>query len=94
LVRVGDHGLGVVELQRTLTQAGFYCQDDEGFGVKTELAVRRFQFLYGLPVTGEGDAKTIALLKSMSTTAMQAVVPEEKAVSDSEPPPTVRDPPR
>lgn len=43
MVRSGDHGSCVAELQRLLTLRGFSVASDGSFGLGTEIAVRRFQ---------------------------------------------------
>jgi hypothetical protein len=63
LLRLGDRGSAVVELQRLLNRRGFALVIDGDFGPKTELAVRDFQRQAGLVVDGIAGPKTLAMLR-------------------------------
>ena len=53
IVRNGDSGEAVTELQKNLNQLGLYPLNPDGdFGHQTELAVRQFQEMSGLDVDG------------------------------------------
>ncbi|WP_306117577.1 MULTISPECIES: N-acetylmuramidase domain-containing protein [unclassified Roseitalea] len=52
VLRSGDNGPGVADLQRKLTAAGFPLAADGAFGPRTEAALRAFQRRAGLAVDG------------------------------------------
>ena len=66
LLRQGDEGPAVAELQRELTEAGFPCSVDGQFGPQTADAVRALQTARGLDADGIAGPKTRAALKSAS----------------------------
>jgi peptidoglycan hydrolase-like protein with peptidoglycan-binding domain len=56
------------ELQQKLHKLGYYRGAVDGKpGAQTVNALRQFQFEHHLPVTGYLDARTILLLKNIST---------------------------
>ena len=58
-IRIGDCGLGVLELQGYLNaKLGYILEEDGEFGPATDAAVREFQMLVDLPVTGIVDLST------------------------------------
>ena len=58
-LRIGDCGLGVLELQGYLNnKLGHVIAEDGEFGPATDAAVRQFQLLVDLPVTGIVDLST------------------------------------
>ena len=60
---VGHKGYRTAALQKTLNaKSGADLSGDGEFGLKTHAAVKAFQKSAGLPVTGKGDAATIAAL--------------------------------
>ncbi|HZV02813.1 MAG TPA: GH25 family lysozyme [Planctomycetota bacterium] len=70
VLRFGDSGPDVAELQEDLRLAG--CDPDEPdgrFSPKTERAVRSFQEQAGLPVTGIVDAATASALAGLPNTS-------------------------
>lgn len=61
--RFGDRGRSISDLQARLAHSGFSPGSIDGiFGNGTADALKRFQKANGLPVTGEVDSKTMALL--------------------------------
>lgn len=63
LLRLGDRGPKVIDLQRLLNRRGFALVIDGDFGPKTERAVRDFQRQAGLVVDGIAGPKTFAVLR-------------------------------
>lgn len=63
LLRLGDRGPKVSDLQRLLNRRGFALVIDGDFGPKTERAVRDFQRQAGLVVDGIAGPKTFAVLR-------------------------------
>jgi peptidoglycan hydrolase-like protein with peptidoglycan-binding domain len=60
---VGHRGYRTAALQKALnTKADADLNGDGEFGMKTQAAVKAFQKSAGLPVTGKGDAVTLAAL--------------------------------
>ena len=60
---VGHKGYRTAALQKALnTKGGADLNGDGEFGLKTQAAVKAFQKSAGLPVTGKGDAATLAAL--------------------------------
>jgi len=67
-VRVGDCGVGVQEVQAYLNnKLGHRLVEDGQFGPATETAVRDFQLLVGLAVTGIVDNVTFSALADDGT---------------------------
>lgn len=65
ILRRGDRGEAVTDLQRTLTAAGYPAAQDGAFGPATAGAVERFQAAHGLTVDGvAGPATFEALAKT------------------------------
>ena len=63
-LKSGSKGTAVRELQTLLNDNGYSCGNVDGiFGKKTEAAVKAFQVVKGLPVTGIADATLISMLK-------------------------------
>ncbi len=62
VLRRGDQGPEVAELQRRLTAAGFACTADGDFGPHTEWAVSEFQASRGLTVDGRVGPETWSAL--------------------------------
>lgn len=61
----GAEGAAVVEMQRRLSELGFYSGECDGdFGPGTQTAVRLFQSQHGLTVDGAAGEKTLSLLYS------------------------------
>lgn len=69
LIRYGDRGQAVKDLQAKLNKAGFNCGAADGiFGAKTLQAVKKLQAKYGLKVDGiVGSQTRAALEKALST---------------------------
>lgn len=65
ILRLGDQGPLVTQLQRLLKEQGYYLGEPHGkYDEQTEQAVRHYQTEYfGLPVTGIVDPLTLDLLK-------------------------------
>ncbi len=65
---VGSRGSAVTNLQQLLKDRGYYSYNIDGiFGSITQKAVKEFQSIVGLSVTGVADDKTMDALKSRST---------------------------
>lgn len=64
VLRRGDRGEDVRELQELLSAAGFTTKADGIFGVLTEAAVRTYQGEHGLTQDGRAGAKTLASLRA------------------------------
>ncbi|MEO0968021.1 MAG: peptidoglycan-binding protein [Cyanobacteria bacterium J06639_18] len=59
LLREGDTGRGVTQLQKRLQELGFFRQEPTGyFGPTTREAVGAYQRFYNLPITGTVDRET------------------------------------
>lgn len=72
----GDHGSGVITLQRHLKQLGYYHGELTGyFGAFTESALSQFQKEHNLSITGNLDAGTSAALQ-MSSVEQKVSNPE------------------
>lgn len=72
VLRKGDRGTNVKELQQLLSKAGFNVGDDGTFGLKTEMAVKQFQAKQNLHVDGIVGRRTLAALgKPVTTRAPQ-----------------------
>jgi peptidoglycan hydrolase-like protein with peptidoglycan-binding domain len=55
----GDHGPAIVDVQKALTEVGFFEGPADGrYGTLLARAVRQFQDSKGMKPTGEVDAKT------------------------------------
>ncbi|MFP3338614.1 peptidoglycan-binding protein, partial [Micrococcus sp. SIMBA_131] len=68
-LKVGARGSSVTSLQQNLKDRGYYNYNVDGiFGSITEKAVKEFQSIVGLPVTGIANDATIDALKTRSTT--------------------------
>ena len=68
VLRPGDSGSDVRELQQLLKKRGYYSGSIDGqYGRGTERAVRYFQDAAGLTVDGKAGEKTLAALRSSST---------------------------
>ncbi len=68
VLRRGDKGAAVRELQVALTRAGYRLQVDGAFGVETERKVRQFQYGHDLAVDGLVGAKTWVALENAGGT--------------------------
>ncbi|MDI3280977.1 MAG: peptidoglycan-binding protein [Bacillota bacterium] len=67
LLRPGDRGPMVLEVQKYLREAGYYRRNLDGiFGPGTQEAVRNFQAAHHLPVTGEVNRQTYRALGIVS----------------------------
>ncbi|UXY16732.1 N-acetylmuramidase domain-containing protein [Chitiniphilus purpureus] len=64
VLRLGDTGVEVRELQQQLVRNGWQGKVDGWFGEATELAVRAAQQRYGLVVDGIAGPKTLETLKA------------------------------
>lgn len=64
VLRLGSHGSDVKSLQKLLTKAGFKATADGDYGRGTRTAVRRFQKVATLSVTGVADQPTVVTLKT------------------------------
>ena len=65
VVRMGDYGDNVTQIQRQLNMLGYYEHDASGvYDYTTETAVRLFQMANGLPSSGDADGDTLGLLLS------------------------------
>ena len=64
-VQLGDCGVGVLEVQQYLNYSlGHRVAEDGQFGARSDAAVREYQTLYRLPVTGVVDYDTYTALLS------------------------------
>ena len=62
-VKVGDRGEDVLQLQRRLTELGYYTGEVDGaFGNQTRRSVERFQYQNGLSVDGIAGKRTLTVL--------------------------------
>lgn len=79
----GDQGEAVQQLQRALTQGGWYQGDIDGYyGRNTALAVQAFQAKQGLPANGIAGPETWQrLLFSLEPQRIWAVLPHLTADS-------------
>lgn len=68
VLRRGDHGPQVVELQTLLIVAGHAVQIDGIYGPRTEAAVRAFQKAQGLDVDGLAGSRTLTALRGLGDT--------------------------
>ena len=59
---LGHKGYGTAALQKALNKHGANLNGDGEFGSKTLAALKAFQKAKGLPITGKGDAATLAAL--------------------------------
>ena len=59
---VGHKGYRTAAMQKALNANGADLNGDGEFGLKTQAALRAFQKAAGLPITGKGDAATLAAL--------------------------------
>jgi peptidoglycan hydrolase-like protein with peptidoglycan-binding domain len=65
-LKVGSSGTRVQQLQRGLASIGFDNNEKDGrFGKETEVAVRLFQRVAALPITGVADEKMLQALNEM-----------------------------
>jgi peptidoglycan hydrolase-like protein with peptidoglycan-binding domain len=72
VLRLGSHGSDVKSLQKLLTKAGFAATPDGDYGRGTRTAVRRFQKVAALGVTGVADRPTVVTLKASVATTTAA----------------------
>ncbi len=83
---IGSRGSSVSSLQQLLKDRGYYNDSIDGiFGNNTQKAVKEFQSIVGLSVTGVADDKTIDSLKSRSnqqTVTVLKVGSKGNAVTD------------
>ena len=75
MIRRGDCGVPVVEVQRLLTAYGFWTEQNGEYGEQTEAKVKTFQRLHGIKPTGEVDDATMGALRAISETTFRAVKP-------------------
>ena len=76
---VGHKGYRTAALQKALNaKGGADLSGDGEFGLKTQAAVKAFQKSAGLPVTGKGDAATLAAL-GFAPTVEKPTEPEQTA---------------
>lgn len=79
----GSNRAEVKVLQSRLNELGYNCGAVDGiFGIKTEAAVKAFQFAAGLLVDGKVGEKTWAALQSPSAPATKAANPYAKPGSN------------
>lgn len=64
MIRIGDRGPHVAEIQKALKKAGFwtYPKITEYYGDVTDAAVRKFEKAHNLPIDGRVDEKVAELL--------------------------------
>jgi peptidoglycan hydrolase-like protein with peptidoglycan-binding domain len=91
VLRSGSHGSDVRSLQRLLARSGFRVTADGAYGPGTRRAVRRFQKVATLDVTGVADAVTIRLLRQAAKSVVKAPAgagagPDGGITFDSAPP--------
>ncbi|WP_305077959.1 peptidoglycan-binding protein [Guptibacillus hwajinpoensis] len=73
-LKVGARGSSVTSLQQNLKDRGYYNYNVDGiFGSITEKAVKEFQSIVGLPVTGVANDATIDALKARGGTTQTPV---------------------
>lgn len=76
VLRHGDRGAEVREMQDTLRQLGYLAGEADGkFGPETEQAVRRFQQKNGLKEDGIAGNATLSLLYTLAGTAAPTATP-------------------
>lgn len=75
----GHKGYRTAAMQKALNKHGADLNGDGEFGLKTQAAVKAFQKAKGLPVTGKGDAATLAALGLVEAPVDAPDVPEETA---------------
>lgn len=73
-LRRGSHGRLVRQLQDLLRKAGLHVPLSGSFDARTQRAVRRFQRLNGLPVTGVSDNATAQALGSAAAASVASQV--------------------
>ncbi|MEX0404118.1 N-acetylmuramidase domain-containing protein [Aquibium sp. LZ166] len=73
VIRSGDRGAGVAELQKRLSAAGHPCAIDGVFGPATAAAVRRFQRENGLSPDGIAGPRTLAALRRMKSAGEEEI---------------------
>lgn len=80
LVRIGDRGPHVMEIQKALKKAGFwdYPKFTENFGDVTDSNVRRFEKANNLPVDGRVDESVAELLAEFGLDLDKDVDPLKK----------------
>ena len=81
---VGDRSDAVLALRRQLYQKGYYAKPNENtlYTESTADVIRMFQRDCGLPVTGEADPHTQAMLYDTRTPAMEGSAQEVKYLSN------------
>ena len=72
----GHKGYRTAAMQKSLNKHGADLNGDGEFGSKTLTAVKAFQKAKGLPVTGKGDATTLAALGLRPAVGSPADLPE------------------
>ncbi|WP_273831829.1 peptidoglycan-binding protein [Guptibacillus sedimenti] len=73
-LKVGARGSSVTSLQQNLKDRGYYSYNVDGiFGSITEKAVKEFQSIVGLPITGVANDATIDALKARGGTTQTPV---------------------
>ncbi len=75
----GHKGYRTAAMQKALNKHGADLNGDGEFGSKTLAALKAFQKAKGLPVTGKGDATTLAALGLVVAPVDAPEVPEETA---------------
>jgi len=88
---VGHKGYRTAALQKALNKHGADLSGDGEFGLKTQAALKSFQKSAGLPVTGKGDAATLAALGLVPAAESPTEMPDETTPAElADPPKSVR----
>ncbi|WP_281890420.1 peptidoglycan-binding protein [Paenibacillus sp. YYML68] len=70
VLRIGQRGSAVAELQSKLQRVGYHLSADGVFGPGTELAVKQFQLAHGLTADGIAGPATNARLSSLAASTV------------------------
>lgn len=83
LLKLGDKGLAVIEVQKMLSLLGYDLIIDGHYGPRTKRSVTAFQKKVGLPNTGEVDEDTLSALRiSQTRKADELTVPRPQVGYD------------
>lgn len=86
VIRVGDSGDDVLEMQKKLAEYGYYTGELDGrFGNQTRAAVEAFQYQHGLSVDGVAGRNTLTVLYESDEVrpAPGAATPEPSTTPDA-----------
>ena len=83
-LQVGDKGDGVLRLQQTLAEYGYYEGDLDGrYGNQTRYAVERFQYNHGLVADGIAGKHTLTVLYDSNQVRYAAPTPSPTPLADA-----------